>query len=64
MAQLTNIMKMAVIVERLVRIRITERNADVHLDTLVNDVKVRYLFPVPSLLGGHILFVFGPFVVY
>ena len=42
-------MNMSAIVTSLAKIRMTERNADMHLDSLVNDVKVRYLFPLPSL---------------
>ena len=55
-------MNMSAIVTSLAKIRMTERNADVHLDSLVKDVKVRYLIPLPSLLGGHILFVFWSFL--
>ena len=63
MAQIVNIRNITVIVASPVKIRMMERNANVHLDSRVNDVKVRCCITLPSLLGGHILFVFGPFIV-
>ena len=59
-----NIRNITVLVASPAKIWMEERNADVRLDSLVNDVKVRFLIRLLSLLGGQILFVSGPFVVY